>query len=245
MLFRSALTLGDTHKGQDVTERWQESLGDLAPPAGLAVPTESAFHDGIGVTALRCGSGREATAAFLIHGPRGGGHSHYDQLSITLYALGHELATDIGYPDSTDPLRGRWWNRTAAHNTVVVDGRNQAQSMGALEVFAAAGRVRVAQAICTNAYPELTDYRRTVVLVGEAAEPTATRYLVDVFHVIGGTLHDWAFHAQSEPELPESGFALDGVTAVAKGGASLLEHTPGAQPDVMGYDCLTDRKSVG
>lgn len=236
----TALTIGDTHKGQDVVAGWQKTLGALAPAEGLTVPETSAFHDGIGVAALRCGSGSEATATFLTYGPRGGGHSHYDQLNLTFYALGHELATDIGYPDSTDPLRGRWWNRAAAHNTVVVDGRNQAQSMGRLEAFASAGRFTVAQASCDNAYPALEDYRRTVVLVGDPDDATAPRYVVDVFHVIGGATHDYAFHAQSEPDRPEAEFATDGLRLVADPAASLLELTPGAEPDTMGYDCVTD-----
>ncbi len=236
----TALTLGDSHKGGEVMPGWEEALGELAPEEGLSVPSESAFHDGIGVSALRCGEGTDAAAAFLTYGPRGGGHSHYDQLNLTYYALGHELATDIGYPDSTDPLRGRWWNRSAAHNTVVVDGRNQAQSMGRLDLYATAGHFRVAQASCGNAYPELEDYRRTVVLVGDAGDPDAPRYVVDVFHVIGGSTHDWAFHGQSEPELPEAQFAAEGIEAADAGVGSLLELTPGAEPDVMGYDCVTD-----
>ena len=236
----TVLTLGDSHKGGEVAPGWVEALGDLAPAEGLSVPSESAFHDGIGVSALRCGGGPDATAAFLIYGPRGGGHSHYDQLNLTYYALGHELVTDIGYPDSTDPLRGRWWNRSAAHNTVVVDGRNQAQSMGRLELFATSARFRVAQASCSNAYPDLDDYRRTVVLVGAADEPGSPRYVVDVFHVVGGSTHDWAFHAQSEPDLPEAEFAAEGIDLADAGVASLLELTPGAEPDVMGYDCVTD-----
>jgi len=236
----TALTLGDTHKGADVTGTWAEALGELGPDGGFSVPEHSAFHDGMGVAALRCGEGPEATAAFLTYGLRGGGHSHYDQLNLTYYSLGHELATDIGYPDSTDQLRSRWWNRSAGHNTVVVDGRNQAQSMGQLELFAAGTRFRVAQARCTNAYPHLQDYRRTLVLVGDAADPSVARYLVDVFHVLGGQTHDWAFHAQSEPDQAPAAFEITGVSPADSVAANLLELTPGAEPETMGYDQVTD-----
>ncbi|MFW5866323.1 MAG: heparinase II/III domain-containing protein [Armatimonadota bacterium] len=236
----TALTIGDTHKGQEITERWQEALGEFAPEGGLSVPEQSAFEDGIGVAALRCGEGPDATAAFLTYGLRGGGHSHYDQLSLTFYALGHELATDIGYPDSTDPLRHRWWNRAAAHNTVVIDGRNQAQSMGRLELFAEGPRFRVAQASCGNAYPELADYRRTLVLVGDASDDSAARYLVDVFHVAGGETRDWAFHGQAEPDHSPAVFEVTGLDLTEHGAATLLEVTPGAEPETMGYDEVTE-----
>ncbi|HCA47150.1 MAG TPA: hypothetical protein DEP45_07215 [Armatimonadetes bacterium] len=234
------LTLGDTHKGADVTQAWASALGEFAPEEALSVPDQSAFHDGIGVAALRCGEGPDATAAFLTYGPRGGGHSHYDQLSLTYYALGHELATDIGYPDSTDPLRSRWWNRSAAHNTVVVGGENQAQSLGRLDLFATSDRFRVVQANCDNAYAAPGDYRRTLVLVGDADDPSAARYLVDVFHVLGGETRDWVFHAQSEPEHAPEIFEASQLDLADVNAATLLELTPGAEPETMGYDQVTD-----
>ena len=232
------LPLGDSHKQAMILPDWQKTLGDLAPPDGFRVPVGSAFHDGIGVAALRCGQGPNATAAFLTYGPRGGGHSHYDQLSLTYYSLGHELATDIGYPGSTDPLRHTWWNRTASHNTVVVDGQNQRQSLGRVVAYAAGPRFRVVQARCGNAYPQLDDYRRTLVLVGDAARDDAPRYLVDVFHVVGGSVHDYCFHGQSEPEMAQALFASEGVAlaAVADESKTLLDFTPGCAPKTMGYD---------
>lgn len=236
----TALTLGDTHKGADVAQAWAKALGEFAPEEGVSVPEESAFHDGIGVAALRCGEGPDATAAFLTYGPRGGGHSHYDQLSLTYYALGHELATDIGYPDSTDPLRSRWWNRSAAHNTVVVDGRNQAQSLGRLDLYATSDRFRAVQASCENAYPDLGDYRRTLVLAGDAEDASAARYVVDVFHVLGGETQDWVFHAQSEPEHAPEAFEASQLDLTGSDATTLLELTPGAEPETMGYDQVTD-----
>ncbi|MBM4050696.1 MAG: hypothetical protein FJ279_36830, partial [Planctomycetes bacterium] len=157
-------------------------------------------------------------------------------LSLTFCALGHELATDIGYPGSTDPLRQTWWNRAAAHNTVVVDGQNQAQSLGELEAFAVNPRFRLVQARCGNAYPLLQDYRRTLALIGDAP-----RCLVDVFHVVGGQTHDFCFHGQSEPELPQEKFVAEGVrlSPLPNPSATLLDLTPGAQPKTMGYDFVS------
>jgi hypothetical protein len=61
-------------------------------------------------------------------GPIGdGGHGHYDQLAVELWADGHALVLDAGrytYADGDDGWR-RWFKGTAAHNTVVVDGLDQ------------------------------------------------------------------------------------------------------------------------
>lgn len=57
-----------------------------------------------------------------------GGHHHYDLLSIDAYAEGRALVVDPGrytYAEDTPNLR-HWFKGTAAHNTVVVDGLDQA-----------------------------------------------------------------------------------------------------------------------
>ncbi len=57
-----------------------------------------------------------------------GGHHHYDMLSIDAYAQGHALVVDPGrytYAEGSPNLR-HWFKGTAAHNTVVVDGLDQA-----------------------------------------------------------------------------------------------------------------------
>jgi hypothetical protein len=57
-----------------------------------------------------------------------GGHHHYDLLSVDAYAEGRALVVDPGrytYAEDTPNMR-RWFKGTAAHNTVVVDGLDQA-----------------------------------------------------------------------------------------------------------------------
>ena len=61
-------------------------------------------------------------------GPIGdGGHGHYDQLSVELYAAGRALVVDPGrYTyDATDGSWRRRFKGTAAHNTVTVDDLDQ------------------------------------------------------------------------------------------------------------------------
>jgi uncharacterized heparinase superfamily protein len=105
------------------------------PPAERHV----SFPDG-GYHIQRSGWGNDATAfaderfLMLDCGPLGaGGHGHYDLLSFELAAGGRPLIMDPGrYTYSETPEQPgdgenprHWFKGTAAHNTVVVDGRDQ------------------------------------------------------------------------------------------------------------------------
>jgi heparinase II/III-like protein len=69
---------------------------------------------------------------FIDAGPQGaltGGHSHADALSIQLITSGHPVLIDPGTFCYVCPERDRF-RGTAAHNTLQVDGRDQAQPNG-------------------------------------------------------------------------------------------------------------------
>ena len=69
---------------------------------------------------------------FIDAGPQGvftGGHSHADALSIQLISAGRPILIDPGTFCYTCPERDRF-RGTAAHNTLEVDGRDQAVSAG-------------------------------------------------------------------------------------------------------------------
>lgn len=77
---------------------------------------------------LRGGEGENARAVWLDY-DIGGGHGHGDGLNLGLYARGLDLMPDNGYPQiqfgGWGSPKGMWYGLTAAHNTVVVDGRDQ------------------------------------------------------------------------------------------------------------------------
>jgi peptidoglycan/xylan/chitin deacetylase (PgdA/CDA1 family) len=52
-------------------------------------------------------------------------HSHMDALSFNLYSNGETLITDSGLYTYADNDFGRYFQGTAAHNTIMVDGKNQ------------------------------------------------------------------------------------------------------------------------
>jgi hypothetical protein len=65
------------------------------------------------------------------HGTHNAGHGHADALSLHLSADGRELLCDPGTFEYCGDGRGRaWFRSTSAHNTLSVDGRDQAEAKG-------------------------------------------------------------------------------------------------------------------
>lgn len=125
----------------------------------------------------------------------GYGHQHADVLSLLLFAGGGEQLSDIGY---THTRYRAWTLATAAHNTVVIDGNNQAMrdNDGSLLRFEA--RDSMVQAVSVDgarAYPQAKVYRRTLLII-DAGE--SRRYAVDLFEVEGGTTHDYFLHGNAD-----------------------------------------------
>jgi hypothetical protein len=166
-----------------VHDTWATSRQDAPRQA-----TVSALLPGFGQASLGRGGGADQLQAQL-HFSGGHGHEHADNLSFSLFAKGAEMLSDIGY--SHTRLRG-WTISTVGHNTVAIDRQEQktTNSDGDLVMFLpdAAG-LSVVEARAERAYPGLADrYRRQLLLV--PVSPTDA-YVVDLFRVQGGTVHDW------------------------------------------------------
>ncbi|HET8548903.1 MAG TPA: alginate lyase family protein, partial [Bryobacteraceae bacterium] len=78
---------------------------------------------------------RSRTAELVIDagpfGPGSAGHSHSDALSVIARDGDTELLVDSGtFTYVSDPALRDWFRGSAAHNTIRVDGRNQAQAAG-------------------------------------------------------------------------------------------------------------------
>lgn len=149
----------------------------------------------------RLGSGRDQDQLQAhLHFSGGYGHQHADLLSITLFALGNERLSDLGYSHT----RYRSWAAgTLAHNTVMVNGREQDTGSesrpndGALTLYIPGDSTfQAVEAAAPRAYPGITrDYRRMLNLVG--IDPGRT-YVVDTFHVIGGDRHEYALMGDAD-----------------------------------------------
>jgi hypothetical protein len=99
---------------------------------------------------------------------------------------------------------------------VFVDGKIQPRDRSITRGFPLhfddAGRVKVMDADDSPAYPQVSEYRRTVVMV-EVDDDVS--YGVDFFRVTGGDDHIYSFHSQSD-EI----FGTEGLVLVAQKGGS-------------------------
>ncbi len=161
--------------------------------------TVSTICPGYGHASLGRGEGTGQLQAQL-HFSGAYGHSHLDNLNLTLWAREREMLPDLGY----NHTRLRCWNSgTISHNLVAIDRQNQgsAKSDGALLAFVPdAGGLALAEADGRAAYRQikgLESYRRLLVLIPVSAEDA---YVVDLFRVKGGTVHDWLVHGDADED---------------------------------------------
>jgi oligo-alginate lyase len=140
------------------------------------------------IAVLRSGEGPDSRAAWLDY-DSGGGHGHTDGMNLGLFAKGLDLMPDFGYPPvqfgGWGSPKARWYRMTASHNTVVVDGKNQANAAGKTTLWADGERFHCIRA-SAPAMIGGQQYERTVATVDISGRDF---YLVDIFRVVGGKDH--------------------------------------------------------
>jgi hypothetical protein len=115
----------------DPVTLWYVTLpaeGGLAPQSPLTIP-QSIHYPHIGVTFFNTflADARENVAVGFHSGKFFAGHQHADQNSFTVNAYGDKLIIDGGYYDYySSPHFKAYSAKTAAHNTILVDGGGQA-----------------------------------------------------------------------------------------------------------------------
>lgn len=190
---------------------FQQGVDAVINEHGEKLPVNSVNKEQWALGLLRTGNGKKERAAWLDYDV-GGNHGRPDAMTIGLYAHGVELLPGFGYP----PVhfggwyvpRALWYKRTAAHNTVVVDGKDQTPLLDgpeteplSIQLNPQKGLVRgkttawadgsVVKLIATTG-PELITttamqrYERSLLLVDVSGEDS---YVLDVFRVAGGCDH--------------------------------------------------------
>ncbi|MFP3903293.1 MAG: heparinase II/III family protein [Armatimonadota bacterium] len=168
--------------------------------------TVSTILPGYGHASLGRGHGENQMQAQL-HFSGSHGHAHRDNLNLTLWAKEREMLSDIGYTWT----KTRWWcSGTFSHNLVAVDEKEQGghPSDGDLLWFFPASpaphspqSVSVVSADGGRGYENIEDldmYRRTLVTIPVSEEDA---YVVDLFRVRGGTIHDWLAHGDADEDM--------------------------------------------
>ncbi|MBS3763710.1 MAG: heparinase II/III family protein, partial [Planctomycetes bacterium] len=151
------------------------------------------------IALLRAGQGSREHVAWIDY-DSAGNHGHQDAMNVGLYAFGLDLMPDFGYPPvqfgGWNSERANWYRQTAAHNTVVVDGKDQigarqrAEGRGGIggeTTLRADGRwIRAVRIEAANQYEQTSRYERTLAMV-EINEDAFC--LLDIFRVAGGQDH--------------------------------------------------------
>jgi hypothetical protein len=143
----------------------------------------------IGIAVLRRMSSSGPVCAMLDYGIHGDSHGHPDKLNIVFYAFGRELLIDSGRISYSVPEYKTWCRTTIAHNTVVIDEKDQQPATGRLLYFNETKDFSACLAVCDCAYPSY-DIKRFLVLFDNI--------MVDVFVVEGKEKKqmDWIIHCR-------------------------------------------------
>ena len=117
-------------------------------------------------------------------------HHHQDSLNLYYWKKGRELLSDLGY--LWDHPEKHMTVRTVAHNTVLVDEKEQVTKDrgGDVLFFKTAEHVKAMEA-SSRAYPDAKLYRRTTAIIDHGG---GRSYAVDFFRVEGGKRQDYVYH---------------------------------------------------
>ncbi len=218
--------------GYDAWALWHgaplEEGGDASLPQAIGQRLEGSWVAGMkGMALLRLGT----QAALLRYGPSLN-HGDPDDLGLTYYAEGYQLTYDLGYGLGSTHAHVGWASSTVSHSIATVNETNQLVgdgSGGSLHWFADLPHVQAVEAESANSYSSegVTEYRRALALVDGG-------YLVDVFHVTGGSQHDFGFAGMGtdlEPFGIAAWQAREGSLAEGFDWGTLV----GADGDIKGY----------
>lgn len=153
---------------------------------------------------------RKGMTGLVKANPFGGTHDHPDRPGLYFFREGCGLrAADIGNPGYGNPMHKGFYRTTASHNTVMVDGQDQALAAAKIVLAKETPQFSVVQALADQAYKGVA-IRRTVVFGdGWALDWTACRSPQEhayawLFHA-NGTLRlagDPALEPATEPMVP-------------------------------------------
>lgn len=159
-------------------------------PASAPLKLASKLFPDTGFAVLRSGK----NTATLTWGESNGGHAHPHRLAIAIHNGQKEILPDFGTPGYGSVNYRTWYQKTLAHNTLVVDGKDQGlvRTKGSLLRFDE--KANLVSASADKAYKDVK-MQRTVEL--------NTDLLTDNFEASAATEHvyDYVLHLRDKPSF--------------------------------------------
>lgn len=177
---------------------------------------------GLGV--LRSGNNNNHTCLVLKAASQGMGHGHFDRLNILFYNNNAEVFSDYGavrflnvetksgggYTKENDT----WAKATVAHNTLVVDAKNQFNSNAdegekfapSILYFNNNKNYQIVSAKEINAYPAVAMLRTVMLFKPENAE---TPVFIDVFKALSSSVHQYDLPFWYQGHLTNTNFSYN------------------------------------
>ena len=177
-------------------EAFQKAVQSVIDKHGDRIEVGSVNKEQWCLSMMRSGRGEKARAFWLDY-DTGERHSHADCMNLGLFAKGLDLLPEFGYPavqyGGWETSKARWSKMTAAHNTVVVCGKDQTHEhvSGTTTLWADGDSFRAIRASAPEVY-NIDQYERTVVFVDISDKDS---YLIDAFRVVGSTDHAKFIHS--------------------------------------------------
>ncbi|MBD3185115.1 hypothetical protein GF312_22735 [Candidatus Poribacteria bacterium] len=174
---------------------FQENVENIISWKGKNIEIGSVNKESWHLAILRSGKDEDRRAVWIDY-DSGGNHGHADGMNIGLFAKGLDLMPDFGYPPVSyggwHSPQAIWYTMTAAHNTVVVNGRNQeAQNTGNTELWIDRDGFKATRISAANIIND-HQYERTIAMIDISDSDS---YIVDIFRIIGGTDHAKFMHS--------------------------------------------------
>lgn len=198
-----------TGLGRDIFSSDPDALGreieELGAQAGPR-PQGGYLMSGFGLALLESGTGSQGVAIACNYG-RTTKHAHPDMLNFDLFAFGHWMTPDHGYPEFATrwPSNAEWTGSTISHNTVFVNQKPQKEIWGGhAQIFKQLKGFGLVQLDGRKAYPGLEEYTRSMYLAGgNDSSDASSQYVVDIFRIRGGNDHVYSFHGPPGALTPE------------------------------------------
>lgn len=141
-----------------------------------------------GLFVLRAGgSDNKQTYVSFDSGPYRTTHSDLDALSVTIYSDGVSLCPDSGLFTYIFGADYDYFHGTRAHNTVLVDGRDQLEGAAFPGAYGVSGKTSWATGTSTAYFG--VNHRRTVVILDQSLLVVADSLLSDTVHEYKQTWH--------------------------------------------------------